>query len=104
MQVVREFELDKISRDEWAEKASAALKYATQEAQPKTYPWPGASNIIFPLISQAALEFGQRTMPAVIPGRNVVKGIVWGDDAGKPLLVNGKPVPDPRTRDSLSGF
>lgn len=90
--VILEYNLDVESRDEWATKASSALRYATQESQPKEYPWPGASAVMYPLISKAAIEFGSRAFAAVIPGRNVVRGIVWGDDNGEPVLdAQGQP-------------
>ncbi len=96
MAVVREFDLDLESRSEWADKAAKAMRFATQESMPKEYPWPGASSVIFPLISSAGIEFGSRTYPAVIQNRNVVKGVVWGDDKGVPATVDGKPDGQPK--------
>lgn len=96
MAVCREFELDEESRSEWADDARKAIKLATQKAPPKEYPWPGAANNIYPLIAQAALEFGSRTYPAIIQNRNVVKGVVWGDDEGTPATMNGKPDGPPK--------
>lgn len=99
--VVREYNIDKISRAEWKDNAEKALAFATQEAEEKQYPWPKASNTIFPLITQAALAFGARTYPAIIQNRNVVKGIVWGSDKGTPMTddgtADGQPKMDPNT-------
>jgi chaperonin GroES len=103
MMVVREYQIDENSRADWVTKAKKALRFATQDAQPKQYPWPGASAVIFPLISQAALEFGARAYGAIVQNRNVVKGIVWGSDKGTPITHDGKadgppvvvPVPSP---------
>lgn len=80
--VVAEYEIDLSSRDAWASTAEKSLSLANQDVKPKNYPWAGASNMIFPLISQAALDFQARTMPAIIQGKSVVKGIIWGDDKG----------------------
>lgn len=100
--VVREYEIDEESRGEWKDEAEQALKFATQDAEPKQYPWPKASNIIFPLITTAALQFGARAYPAIILNKNVVKGTVWGTDDGTPATQNGKPdgppVIDPQTQ------
>jgi chaperonin GroES len=52
--------------------------------------WVGNSNIIFPLITQAAIQFNARTYPAVIQNRNVVKGTIWGTDKGTPATEDGK--------------
>lgn len=94
--VVREYDIDKLSRDDWADKAQNALNFATQKTVPKNYPFAGASNIVFPLISQAAYQFGARTYPAVIANRQVVKGVVWGSDNGTPATEDGTPDSPPK--------
>ncbi len=91
MLVCREYEIDENSRAEWKEETEKALKFATQQAETKQYPWPGAANTIFPLITTAALQFWAKAFPAIIPGQNIVKGIVWGDDDGTPATQNGQP-------------
>lgn len=96
MLVKDEYEIDENSRADWKDKAEHALQFATQEAQEKQYPWPKASNIIYPLITQAALQFGARTYPAIIQDMNVVKGIVWGSDKGTPVTVDGKTEGQPK--------
>ena len=94
--VVFEFNIDENSRSDWKDKAEKAMKFALQEGEEKQYPWPKASNIIFPLITQAAVEFNARTYPAIIQNRNVVKGIVWGTDKGTPATEDGKPDGKPK--------
>ena len=94
--VVSEFEIDKLSRSDWQDKAEKAMKFATQEAEEKQYPWPKASNLIYPLITQAAIQFNARTYPAIIQNRNVVKGTVWGSDKGTPATQDGKPEGKPQ--------
>ena len=88
--VVFEFNIDENSRSDWKDKAEKAMKFATQEAEEKQYPWPRSSNVIFPLITQAAIQFNARTYPAIIQNRNVVKGTVWGTDKGTPATEDGK--------------
>jgi chaperonin GroES len=94
--VVFEFNIDENSRADWKDKAEKAMKFATQEAEEKTYPWPRSSNVIFPLITQAAIQFNARTYPAIIQNRNVVKGVVWGSDKGTPATDDGKPDGKPK--------
>ena len=89
--VLFEFNIDDNSRADWKDKAEKAMKFALQEAEEKQYPFPKASNIIFPLITQAAIQFNARTYPAIIQNRNVVKGTVWGTDKGTPATQDGKP-------------
>lgn len=89
MLVVREFQIDVDSRAEWKDEAEKALKFATQESEPKQYPWPKSSSFIYPLITTAALQFWAKAYPAIIQNRNVVKGVVWGDDDGTPATQDG---------------
>lgn len=99
--VLREYDIDENSRAEWKEEAECALKFATQESEPKQYPWPKASNVIYPLITAASLQFGARAYPAIIQNRNVAKGVVWGSDDGTPATQTGKtgesPIIDPES-------
>ncbi len=96
MDAVREFEIDDNSRKDWVDKAITAMKFATQDAQRKETPWSGASNVIYPLIAQSALDFAARQYPAMIQGKKVVKGVIWGDDKGTPITEDGKPDGKPR--------
>lgn len=91
VQVTREYEIDNQSRKAWEESTLRAIEFATQDSQPKQYPWPGASNVIWPLISQAQVDFNARTYPALIRDNRVVKGAMWGRDEGIPVTTNGKP-------------
>jgi chaperonin GroES len=80
--VVEEYEIDEESRKEhgWTERNKAAMDLALQVRTAKNHPWPNASNIKYPLISTAAIQFNARAYPAVIDGFNVVKGRVLGED------------------------
>lgn len=91
MDVVREYDIDENSRAGWVLDAKKAMKFAMQRNAPKTSPWPGASNVIFPLISQSAIDFAARTYPAIVQNRSVVKGVVWGSDTGTPVTADGSP-------------
>ena len=75
-------EIDEDSRAEWLEKHERAMELALQVAHERTFPWEGASNMIFPLITTGALQFNARALPAIIPGNNIVKCRVNGDDSG----------------------
>ena len=79
-QVVAEYEVDKKSREEWEETNKKALKAALLIAEEKNYPFKNASNIKYPLLTVAALQFNARAYPAVIQGNRVAKCVTWGDD------------------------
>lgn len=76
--VLDEFRIDEESRAEWKTRYDAAMKLALQATEAKNTPWPNASNVKFPLISTAAIQFNARAYPAMIDGPEVVKGAVKG--------------------------
>jgi hypothetical protein len=77
----RGFEQDTQSREEWEKNVDSWTKMATQAVEAKTYPWPKASNIKYPLLSTAAMQFAARAYPSLIPSDGqVVKSMVIGKD------------------------
>ena len=79
-QVVKDFEVDVLSRSAWEKRTEESMKLALQVAEAKNFPWAGASNIKFPLVTIAALQFHARAYPALINGDTPVKCRVIGDD------------------------
>ena len=80
-QLANEVEMDLSSRTEWEERNEKSLKLALQVVEKKTFPWPGASNVKFPLITIAALQYLSRAYPALVPGNNnIVQMRVYGND------------------------
>lgn len=78
--VWEDWDVDKQSRSEWETKTANAMKLALQVMETKTFPWESASNVKFPIITIAALQFQARAYPALIPGTSIVKTRVLGDD------------------------
>jgi chaperonin GroES len=58
------------------------MDLAMQVAQEKSWPWPKAANVKYPLITTAAIQFSARAYPAIVRGADVVKGQVIGPDEG----------------------
>jgi chaperonin GroES len=75
------FDQDFASCSDWMKSCDDWLKLAKQTIDQKTYPWPGASNVKYPLLSTAAMQFAARAYPSLVPsdGR-VVKAKVIGKD------------------------
>lgn len=79
--VAEGFEVDLQSRAEWERKISEYTKLAQQIQEQKAYPWPKASNIKYPLLSTAAMQFAARAYPTLVPSDgHVVQGQVIGKD------------------------
>ena len=80
LQVAKDFDNDLMSRSSWEKRTEASLKLALQVAETKNFPWPNASNIKFPLITIAALQYHARSYPVLIDSDLPVKCRVVGDD------------------------
>jgi chaperonin GroES len=78
--VVEEFDIDLAARkaEGWDERHDTAMKLALQVKEAKTYPWPKAANVKYPLIITAAIQFAARAYPAIVDGASLVKGKVLG--------------------------
>lgn len=79
-EVYEGYKYDKASRHTWEQRVQAALDLALQLQEDKTFPWPGASNVKFPLVTIAALQWHARAYPALVPSNNVVQMRVIGQD------------------------
>ena len=71
---------DRLSRDKWEKRSEAGMDLAMQIQKDKGFPWPGCSNVIFPLITIAALQFSARSYSNIIQGTDVAKYRVVGED------------------------
>ncbi len=78
--VVEGFERDKESRTEWESKVADAMKLAKLERETKNTPFRGASNVKFPLITSASIQFAARTYPEIVRNGKVVEVAVVGAD------------------------
>lgn len=79
-EVVRGYDADKQSRSEWEKQTKTAMDLALQVTEEKSFPWPKAANVKYPLITTAAIQFSARAYPAIVKGAEVVKGEVSGPD------------------------
>lgn len=75
------YESDLRSRKEWEDDLEKWTKLALQIVESKTYPWKGASNVKYPLLSTAAMQFNARAYPSLVsPDGNVVRCRPVGSD------------------------
>jgi chaperonin GroES len=78
--VTRDVEIDEESRSDWLVRYRKWLDMAMQVREVKNFPWPKASNVKFPLLTVASIQFQARAYPAIVDGSNLVKGRVLGPD------------------------
>jgi chaperonin GroES len=75
------YQNDLASRSLWEKDLDEWIKLAKQTREPKTYPWPNASNVKYPLLTTAAMQFSARAYPALVPSNGqLVKTKVIGYD------------------------
>ena len=80
-QVVSGYETDCDSRKPWEEDLKNWTDLALQVTSTKTFPWPNAANIKYPLLATAAMQFAARAYPTLIPSNGkLVKCRVIGSD------------------------
>lgn len=93
-QVCSQYERDKTSREDWEKIAEKALAdMAKCDYGEKSYPWKGASNVHYPLLTQAVMQFNARAYPAIVKGDEAVSVKVVGADRGMPVIgPDGQPV------------
>jgi chaperonin GroES len=80
--VVEEYKIDDNSRADWKTKTQEAMDLAMQVAKEKSFPWPKAANIIYPLVTTAATQFAARAYPAIVNGRAGRQGRCGGPGQG----------------------
>ena len=73
------YDRDKNSRIKWERRMEAGMNLAMQIQQDKNFPWPQCSNITFPLVTIAALQFSARAYPNIISGTDVVRYRLVGE-------------------------
>jgi len=78
--IVEAYKEDLDSRSEWEDRFDKSMDLAMQTVEKKSFPWDGASNVKYPILTTAALQFSSRAYPALISGTQVVKGKVSGFD------------------------
>jgi chaperonin GroES len=80
-QVVSGYESDLDSRKPWEEDLKNWTDLALQVTTNKTFPWPNAANIKYPLLATAAMQFAARAYPTLVPSNGqLVKCRVVGYD------------------------
>lgn len=80
IQCIANYKIDLSSREDYINSSDEALKLAMQVKEEKSFPWPKASNIKYPLLSIAAMQFSARAYGSLIPNQTPVKGKVIGFD------------------------
>lgn len=78
------YDRDLKSKSAWDGQVDEWVKLATQIVEKKSYPWPNASNVKYPLLATAAMQFAARAYPSLVPadGKVVQFKVVGIDPQG----------------------
>jgi len=77
----RGFDADISSRIQWENNIKDWQKLALQIQDEKSWPWAGASNVKYPMLSTASMQFAARAYPSLVPSNGeIVKATVIGKD------------------------
>lgn len=79
-QIKAGYETDEESRQQWMDDNESWLKLATQYKEEKSFPWPNAANVKYPLVQTAAMQFSARAYPALVPNKKPVKTAIIGKE------------------------
>ena len=80
MKLDQALKVDLASRKNWEENVDCWMKLATQYKEDKTFPWPNAANIKYPLLTTAAMQFSARAYPALIVNKKPVRSKIVGKE------------------------
>lgn len=89
------FESDLDSRSDWDKCLDEYIALAKQAREEKSFPWRNASNVKYPLLTTAAMQFAARAYPSLVPSNGkIVKSIVIGKDPTGEKLEKAERVSD----------
>lgn len=83
------FDTDIQSRIQWENNVKDWQQLALQIQDEKSWPWAGAANVKYPMLSTASMQFAARAYPSLVPSNGeIVKATVIGkDDTGEKEMV-----------------
>jgi len=70
--VYQGYQIDVQSLGDWEKNLEEWTKSALQVTDNKTWPWPDSSNVKFPLVSIAAIQFNARAYPTLVPSNGKI--------------------------------
>ena len=83
--LIKSFEDDKSSRKDWEDQYSKGLKMLGVVVEDRQDPFPGASGVHHPLMSEAATQFQARAIGEMFPAGGPVKTQIVGKQSDKKL-------------------
>lgn len=92
LELKEQIEIDEESRKEWMDTNKNWLRLASQVKEEKSFPWPGASNVKYPLLTVASMQFNARALPNLVNSSKPVRMRTIGRDEDQSKLDRGNRV------------
>lgn len=91
-EVYQGYKRDLDSKRAWDQRVDEWVKLAAQITDHKSYPWPNASNVKYPMLATAAMQFAARAYPSLVPadGKIVQFKVVGADMQGQKAALADK--------------
>src|SRR6056300_2041440 len=83
--LIKAFEDDKSSRKDWEDQYSKGLKMLGVVVEDRNDPFPGASGVHHPLMSEAATQFQARAVAEMFPSGGPIKTQIMGRTSDKKI-------------------
>jgi hypothetical protein len=83
--VSQKFDDDKSSMGNKIDKLKSNIKIASLISE-RDKPFQGASDVVFPLVANACIQYGSTAYQALFPDDEIVKSKIIGSDKGKPQI------------------
>lgn len=66
------YKADLNSCQDWLDNNQEWLAMSLLTRKPKTFPWPNASNVKFPLLATASMQFSAKAYPTLVPADGII--------------------------------
>lgn len=87
-EIARGVREDERSREPWLKRNEQWLKMAMLVREGRTFPWPRASDVKYPLLATAAMQFSARAYPALVPSDGQVVKVKVNQANAQPQVLD----------------
>jgi hypothetical protein len=82
-ELIDSFEADKRSRKDWEDSYLKGLDLLGMSIEDRNEPWPGASGVYHPLLTEAVVRFQAQTMTEIFPAAGPVQTKIIGEETNE---------------------
>lgn len=89
-ELIADFESDRTSRSEWADAYIKGLDLLGMQIEEKQEPWPGASGVFHPMLTEAVVRFQAQAMSEIMPPSGPARSKIMGKATPEVLKQAGR--------------